>query len=37
MINLNLNKFDKPHKQIQKGSGYVEHDANEILKMFFSS
>ena len=27
-----LNKFDKPHKQIQKGSGYVEHDANEIFK-----
>ncbi len=27
-----LNKFSKPHKQIQKVSGYVEHDANEIYK-----
>ncbi len=27
-----LDKFAKPHKQIQKESGYVEHDANEIFK-----
>ena len=27
-----LNKVTKFHKQIQKGSGYVEHDANEIFK-----
>ena len=27
-----LNKFAKPHKQIQKESGYVEHDANEIYR-----
>ena len=27
-----VNKFSKTHKQIQKGSGYVEHDANEIYK-----
>ncbi len=27
-----LYKFAKPHKQIQKESGYVEHDANEIFK-----
>ncbi len=31
--NLKLNsKVAKPHKQIQKGSGYVEHDADEIYK-----
>ena len=27
-----LNKVTKSHKQIQKGSGYVEHDTNEIFK-----
>ena len=27
-----LDKFAKSHKQIQKESGYVEHDANEIFK-----
>ena len=27
-----LDKFAQPHKQIQKESGYVEHDANEIFK-----
>ena len=27
-----LDKFAKPHKQIQKELGYVEHDANEIFK-----
>ena len=27
-----IDKFAKSHKQIQKESGYVEHDANEIFK-----
>ena len=27
-----LSKVSKKHKQIQKKSGYVEHDADEIYK-----
>ena len=27
-----LSKISKTHKQIQKKSGYVEHDAEEIYK-----
>jgi len=27
-----IDKFAKSHKQIQKESGYIEHDANEIFK-----
>ena len=31
-----ISKFSKPHKQIQKSLGFVEHDANEIINNIFS-
>ena len=30
-----ISKFSKPHKQIQKSLGFVEHDANEIISNIF--
>ena len=30
-----ISKYSKPHKQIQKSYGYVEHDANEIISNIF--
>ena len=30
-----LTKLSKSHKQFQKSRGYVEHNANEIMKNIF--